>query len=106
MERDLPRKIAWRVSKGGLGQFQMQMMRAKRPVILEMLLDGRLRGAGILHRAENEKQLSDDMRSAEHTYELQSLMRNSYADYCLKQQKNTTVYKNHLHSIYQHYTQH
>ena len=61
MERDLPRKIAWRISKGGLGQFQLRMMRARRPLIREMLMDGRLSEVGILNRAEIESQLSDDM---------------------------------------------
>src|SRR3546814_9998608 len=30
-------------------------------------------------------------RSEEHTYELQSLMRNSYAVFCLKKKKKTTI---------------
>src|SRR3546814_9213459 len=33
-----------------------------------------------------------DCRSEEHTSELQSLMRTSYAVFCLKKQKNTTNY--------------
>src|SRR3546814_6946080 len=32
-------------------------------------------------------ELADEARSEEHTYELQSLMRNSYAVFCLKKQK-------------------
>src|SRR3546814_4123785 len=34
--------------------------------------------------------LDKPVRSEEHTSELQSLMRNSYAVFCLKQQKHTT----------------
>src|SRR3546814_9893125 len=37
-------------------------------------------------------------RTEEHTYELQSLMRNSYAVFCLKEKKNTTR-TNKLHGI-------
>src|SRR3546814_18385074 len=33
------------------------------------------------------------MRSEEHTSELQSLMRISYAVFCLKQKKNKTIYR-------------
>src|SRR3546814_3662913 len=36
-------------------------------------------------------------RSEEHTSELQSLMRNSYAVFCLKKKKNTLI-----HTIYKH----
>src|SRR3546814_1810126 len=35
------------------------------------------------------------LRSEEHTSELQSLMRNSYAVFCLKKQKHTTAGKHH-----------
>src|SRR3546814_976161 len=37
---------------------------------------------------------SDDHRSEEHTSELQSLMRNSYAVFCLKKQTTTLTTKN------------
>src|SRR3546814_9293224 len=56
-------------------------------------------GAGGLHAAELARdcgiatllipQEPGTMRSEEHTSELQSLMRNSYAVFCLKQQKTT-----------------
>lgn len=61
MERELPSKIAWRLSKGGLGQFQLQMMHLRRPLIRDMLLGGELSAAGILDRGKIEAQLSDDM---------------------------------------------
>src|SRR3546814_6291867 len=35
------------------------------------------------------------LRSEEHTYELQSLMRISYAVFCLKKKQNTTTMKTH-----------
>src|SRR3546814_5156632 len=34
-----------------------------------------------------------DERSEEHTSELQSLMRNSYAVFCLKKKKNNTIHR-------------
>src|SRR3546814_7439895 len=46
--------------------------------------------------------LSASIRSEEHTYELQSLMRISYAVYCLKKKENITT----LHKIEHPYTQH
>src|SRR3546814_7956475 len=46
----------------------------------------------ILHRAETDDHLS--ARSEEHTSELQSLMRNSYAVFCLKKKKKNTNTQN------------
>src|SRR3546814_7087721 len=41
------------------------------------------------------------LRSEEHTSELQSLMRISYAVFCLKKKKyNTTIHSEHTHSEY------
>src|SRR3546814_5844508 len=42
-------------------------------------------------RMTTTRQLADDLRSEEHTSELQSLMRISYAVFCLKKKKN--IYK-------------
>src|SRR3546814_4519766 len=39
----------------------------------------------------HDHQLVDDRRSEEHTSELQSLMRISYAVFCLKKKKNNTI---------------
>src|SRR3546814_7471533 len=39
-------------------------------------------------RAERSELLATQLRSEEHTSELQSLMRSSYADFCLKKKKN------------------
>src|SRR3546814_1105999 len=51
------------------------------------------RRAGWLgHNARHHRQRclhADSLRSEEHTSELQSLMRRSYADFCLKKKKNT-----------------
>src|SRR3546814_6001815 len=42
-------------------------------------------------------QLLDRFRSEEHTSELQSLMRISYAVFCLKKKKKTTTHTRHQH---------
>src|SRR3546814_8065064 len=42
-------------------------------------------------RAPRPSTALDEMRSEEHTSELQSLMRISYAVFCLKKKKNTTT---------------
>src|SRR3546814_6544321 len=47
-------------------------------------------------KADGRGKLSLYFRSEEHTSELQSLMRNSYAVFCLKKTKND--YKSHMHS--------
>src|SRR3546814_8901758 len=45
-------------------------------------------GAGDPHRGRGDRQRApEDHRSEEHTSELQSLMRNSYAVFCLKKKK-------------------
>src|SRR3546814_2494151 len=70
------------------------------------LLD-RLEDAGVdvrLHPTEPCQQLAvpddeADPRSEEHTSELQSLMRISYAVFCLKKKKNTTIAR-HILTIY------
>src|SRR3546814_10879052 len=40
---------------------------------------------------------SQDRRSEEHTSELQSLMRTSYAVFCLKKQTERTTFLHHIH---------
>src|SRR3546814_3806657 len=44
---------------------------------------------------------SEGPRSEEHTSELQSLMRNSYAVFCLTKQKHTIHTKQHTHTSHQ-----
>src|SRR3546814_3089324 len=56
---------------------------------------GRLRGARQTHRAD--RACGD--RSEEHTSELQSLMRLSYAVFCLKKKKNNKTPTNHTNTI-------
>src|SRR3546814_6573200 len=53
-----------------------------------------LLGAGLEHRGKrglDQVGLVPEMRSEEHTSELQSLMRISYAVFCLKKKKNTKL---------------
>src|SRR3546814_8535043 len=45
-------------------------------------------------------------RSEEHTSELQSLMRTSYAGFCLKKQKSTTTHKTHPTLTHLNYIKH
>src|SRR3546814_10545306 len=51
--------------------------------------------AGAAHdsprRSSRMKTWPSRMRSEEHTYELQSLMRNSYADFCLKKKQEHQI---------------
>src|SRR3546814_8741766 len=70
----------------------------RRPQRLREAVDGVAPGAGIREQrrdiVEQDARLrkvrySADMRSEEHTSELQSLMRISYAVFCLKKKKNT-----------------
>src|SRR3546814_2478036 len=51
------------------------------------------RGAGPRHRREHELFPLPALRSEEHTSELQSLMRISYAVFCLKKKTNTEKIK-------------
>src|SRR3546814_3786305 len=60
------------------------------PVVRRLRLRGRL---GALHRGNDvrrRRRTSFPRRSEEHTSELQSLMRNSYAVFCLKKNTITT----------------
>src|SRR3546814_10443550 len=51
------------------------------------------------------RDLCDGSRSEEHTSELQSLMRISYAVFCLKKKKITTTHKQvHTHTYYKYHT--
>lgn len=56
----LPQHVAWRVSKGGLGQLQRDIFRRNRLLIREMLLDGALQKQGLLDRQALEKALEPD----------------------------------------------
>src|SRR3546814_2519080 len=51
------------------------------------------RGACALGRRYGHRRRHTDGRSEEHTSELQSLMRNSYAVFCLKKKKKSTKYE-------------
>src|SRR3546814_3108449 len=51
----------------------------------------------IPRRAISSAEIDGVERSEEHTSELQSLMRISYAVFCLKKKRQTTITHNHLH---------
>src|SRR3546814_10732483 len=64
----------------------------KRYIRTGRVVDGRPHGNWIiefLFGDGKEKSAGYEYRSEEHTYELQSLMRNSYAVFCLKNKKQT-----------------
>lgn len=54
----LPPQVAWRRSKGGLGQLQRDIFRLNRKTIRAMLLDGTLLKQGIVQRAAIEAHLA------------------------------------------------
>ncbi len=61
MERDLPSKVAWRISKGGLGELQRQLLRRQRTTAREMLMEGSLNRNGILDRQAIDAELANDL---------------------------------------------
>src|SRR3546814_6207624 len=65
----------------------------------------KIRGFGHVKEAHltTAKACEADLRSEEHTSELQSLMRISYAVFCLKKKKITTPSKNTHHNPKAHY---
>src|SRR3546814_9445479 len=66
------------------------------PVLVDILAKGG--GGGVaLERMRPFLESGDDSRSEEHTSELQSLMRNSYAVFCLKTKKSETKRMNQPH---------
>src|SRR3546814_4364298 len=69
--------------RGGLPEVRRQARQARAGPRLEALHDW-------LH--DTLRSVSRKSRSEEHTSELQSLMRISYAVFCLKKQKNTNLY--------------
>src|SRR3546814_5741599 len=60
---------------------------------------GSLSRSGLSRQARGRRSTSARLRSEEHTSELQSLMRISYAVFCLKKKKNT------INSIVKNYAQ-
>src|SRR3546814_1091911 len=59
---------------------------------------------GLLHKCLRLMLVRGESRSEEHTSELQSLMRNSYAVFCLKKKKPTVVQQQ-RHTVNNKYTQ-
>src|SRR3546814_1148227 len=71
---------------------------AGRKIAQDGALDLLIVATGLLHRRTDirpEKSLRQLERSEEHTSELQSLMRISYAVFCLKQKKKENIYTQH-----------
>src|SRR3546814_9322141 len=61
-------------------------------------VQGRPGPATVTDSVQNLPQRPDPIRSEEHTSELQSLMRISYAVFCLKKKKNTQTKSSNTHS--------
>src|SRR3546814_9443289 len=70
----------------GGGDVRLPLHEARQPLLLHVLVDRvrQLVGLRTFHRRVRER-----ARSEEHTSELQSLMRISYAVFCLKKKKQT-----------------
>src|SRR3546814_9485069 len=75
--------------EGGRYLFGAENERAVRQAIAEgyLVLDQEMPGFGLVVQA-SDSLISDIERSEEHTYELQSLMRISYAVFCLQKKQN------------------
>src|SRR3546814_3374087 len=69
-----------RIAPAAVGFGQAVMRDGKLGAVVETMAPERMRVAEAAHR-------KDRTRSEEHTSELQSLMRNSYAVFCLKKKK-------------------
>src|SRR3546814_7376985 len=89
--QDLPIAVTARSGKGSPDGFVGHYIDTHRTEIFERLMDGTLANSGLVDRTQLELALRADAklrpadcRSEEHTSELQSLMRNSYAVFCLK----------------------
>src|SRR3546814_6514853 len=75
-----------------VGVVELVLRRRRQPVALDIEFGAaqRLRGIAILDSADAGQ---DGARSEEHTSELQSLMRSSYAVFCLKKKNHTQPYR-------------
>src|SRR3546814_6491039 len=89
--RDRPRKLGQPIAQRTGNDAQARRPFRRRSPHPVAAIEGRARsGYGTLHIGDAcLRDLGDALRSEEHTSELQSLMRISYAVFCLKQ-KNTT----------------
>src|SRR3546814_8226234 len=93
--------------KPGTSKFTTQRREADEVRILSGVFEGRTTGTPISLMIENTDQRSKDYsevakayrRSEEHTSELQSLMRISYAVFCLKKKKNSKIKSDHHKNI-------
>src|SRR3546814_6116437 len=80
--------------------FRIGVPTGKRPRRPEGVKTTRASFRGVLCVSSGKAKLS--VRSEEHTSELQSLMRISYAVFCLKKKKNTKLNNNDLIRIHRH----
>src|SRR3546814_5897770 len=72
-----------------------------RSSLADVIVETHDRIVGRLYRASERlcnTRIADEKRSEEHTSELQSLMRNSYAVFCLKKKTRSTQLTNRIHT--------
>src|SRR3546814_10239116 len=79
-----------------LAKFQFEAEFARYDIVFESTVTGLREGSPVRYRGVRVGEvtsvdLDPDRRSEEHTSELQSLMRSSYAVFCLKKKKPTTT---------------
>src|SRR3546814_3157410 len=84
-----PYTALFRSVSGSIGLLQASVTTTRRTSLLAIIA----RGMGSLYSCNA---LCEILRSEEHTSELQSLMRNSYAVFCLKKQKTDQSYQSNL----------
>src|SRR3546814_1721633 len=88
---DLQQRI--RIGLGDAHALLLHLLRQARDRRLDLVLDLHLRdvGVGAFHEDRGDIRAPARARSEEHTSELQSLMRISYAVFCLKKESDTAL---------------
>src|SRR3546814_5098758 len=70
---------------------RLHLIIADRSIVEDRIANDMVKRIGLRHVASALTQYSDQLRSEEHTSELQSLMRISYAVFCFKLQLNNCI---------------
>src|SRR3546814_6212654 len=91
---DVPHRVVRKAREEGIPARMEPGISAEACLYADLNLDPGQRG---VQSMEATHFLVHDRRSEEHTSELQSLMRISYAVFCLKKKNNTILSTNHIH---------
>src|SRR3546814_7061939 len=95
---DDPRGAACNGARGTSNHLGRQTMEFKRSVLGAVVIGAAaFSGSALAAATGNVGGFSEYMRSEEHTSELQSLMRNSYAVFCLKKKKKHSTTTKYIH---------